>query len=463
MASQAAPHSLFDERNPLRHAGILEVVLSFLEGDGLFVLSVSKSWQVIYAKLLALGNASCALKLPAATIFDKEPAHVHNVICTTRQAVFSSPARLRLAITSETGLESQGTAFPNHHRMQFDAGKFADVSTLLTARELGLPFSSLVVFGAAMSGNISKLDWLLTDQQCPMPGHIVARSEDIEMLRWLKQRGCPPTTQTLQNAAERPNNRALLQYLIDEGCTLNEHCISSAVKSNDFEQVKWLHAKGAPVGQYSTWDAAHRGRCDVLEWLHERGAEFNYMTMRSAAECGHIELCQWLREQGCEWESSACEFAAASGEVETLDWLLTHGCPCDTDLLVYHACIIPKNGNPAVFAYIEQRGLLPDEHALSETLCHVGCDDNLAAVQWLRSLGAPWPAALHNEMGEVWHGESLAWARANGCTAMLYGSTYSFDEGEFDSDEYSDSDDGFAYEDASTEDDAADDSVTDDS
>jgi hypothetical protein len=90
-----------------------------------------------------------------------------------------------------------------------------------------------------------------------------------------------------------------------------------------------------------------------------------------------------------------------------------------------------KEGNPAVFAYIEEHGLIPDEdECLTETLCHVGCDNNLPAVQWLRRLGAPWPAELQNEMG-VWHGETLVWARANGCTAPLYGSEYSDDEREW--------------------------------
>jgi hypothetical protein len=202
--------------------------------------------------------------------------------------------------------------------MQFAAGSFADVATLQAARELGLPFSSRVVCGAAASGNITKLDWLLNDQQCPLPEGITSDCDDIGMLRCLKQKGCAPTRLTLIHAAEKPNNRALLQYLIDEGCTLTSDCISSAVKSNDFEQLKWLHSKGSPVGRLANWDAAVYGRRDVVEWLHERGAQYGSTTMCSVASYGHTELCQWLREQGCEWDSTACELAAGHGEVVTL-------------------------------------------------------------------------------------------------------------------------------------------------
>jgi hypothetical protein len=325
MASPAAEQPLLDDRNPLRHAGILELILSFLDGDGFFVLSVNKSWKAMYNKLLARSNA-IASRVPVPCR-PRRQEHIHNTDCTSRQAVFASPSRVQLAIASKTGLEFNELDHPANWRIQFAAGRFADVATLLAARELGLPFSCRVVAVAAASGSISTLDWLLTDQQCPMPEQITSECEHIEMLRWLKQRGCAPTTVTLSNAAETPSNRPLLQYFIDEGCTLGKGCISAAAKGNDFKQLKWLHAKGAPILQSATWDAAHHNRRVVLEWLHERGAEYNHMTMRSAAECGHIKLCQWLREQGCEWDSTACEFAAAYGEVETLDWLLTHGCP----------------------------------------------------------------------------------------------------------------------------------------
>jgi hypothetical protein len=294
MASLAAQHPLLNERNPLRHAGILELILSFLEGDGLFVLSIHKSWKAIYEKLLAFGNARCKRLRARFSRLLKD--HVHDSGCTSLKAVFASPSRVQLAIATKTGLEFSTFDHPDNWRIQFRAGCFADASTLLAARDLGLPFSSRVAMGAVESGNISKLVWLLTDQHCPVPEHIISYCESIEMLRWFKQRGNSPNVTTLNRAAEKPNNKVLLQYLIDEGCELSEGCISSAANCNDFDQPKWLHAKGAPVGQSSTWDAAHHNRRDVLEWLHERGAEYNYMTMCSAAECGHIELCQWLRE-----------------------------------------------------------------------------------------------------------------------------------------------------------------------
>jgi hypothetical protein len=153
--------------------------------------------------------------------------------------------------------------------------------------------------------------------------------------------------------------------------------------------------------------------------------------MLAAAQCGHTELCQWLCDQGCEWDSSACSFAAAAGEVETLDWLLTNGCPCDAGRLVLLTCSACKSGNAAVFDYIEQHGLIPDEDSLSATLRHVGADNNLAAVKWLRKVGAPWPEVLQNDLGFIWQDECLEWAREQGCYAPFFDSPRSI-EGEWD-------------------------------
>jgi hypothetical protein len=109
-----------------------------------------------------------------------------------------------------------------------------------------------------------------------------------------------------------------------------------------------------------------------------------------------------------------------------------------------------------VFAYIEQHGLIPDEQGLTESLRHVGADNNLAAVKRLCKLGALWPEVLHNDLGYSWYGESLAWARAQGCTAPLHDSEGS-DGGEFYSDEYYDSDgDDFDYDNDDHGSDAAD-------
>eukprot|EP00953_Heterococcus_sp_UTEX-ZZ885_P041917 21351-Heterococcus_DN1.PRE.1 len=70
--------------NPLQQAGVLEVLLSFLGDEGVFVQTVSKMWRALHKKLITKrassgGNAQ-------ATSY------------TSVKAIFASAARLSLAV-----------------------------------------------------------------------------------------------------------------------------------------------------------------------------------------------------------------------------------------------------------------------------------------------------------------------------------------------------------------------------
>jgi hypothetical protein len=55
---------------------------------------------------------------------------------------------------------------------------------------------------------------------------------------------------------------------------------------------------------------------------------------------------------------------------------------------------------------------------LSAMLTLAGAYDHLAAAQWLRQRGAEWPTVLHFN-GTDWSGDTLEWARAEGCDSPL--------------------------------------------
>jgi hypothetical protein len=69
---------------------------------------------------------------------------------------------------------------------------------------------------------------------------------------------------------------------------------------------------------------------------------------------------------------------------------------------------------------LEQAEVL-DAELLTDTLNYVGSFYRLPVVQWLRQHGAEWPAVLGfgRRYCHQWGGETLAWARAQGCTAPI--------------------------------------------
>jgi hypothetical protein len=86
--------------------------------------------------------------------------------CTLVSAIFSTVSRVKLADGGGLRVANLGP------RAQYVAGKSASVDTLAVALELGMPCTDDVLCGAAISGSLSKLQWLYTEQHCHFPSDI---------------------------------------------------------------------------------------------------------------------------------------------------------------------------------------------------------------------------------------------------------------------------------------------------
>eukprot|EP00953_Heterococcus_sp_UTEX-ZZ885_P019956 11147-Heterococcus_DN1.PRE.3 len=254
----------------------------------------------------------------------------------------------------------------------------------------------MLVQAVALTGRLEVLQHLLADQHCPRPNdvsHYAARSGSISMLKWLKTQSWCEFDGFTCTGAVRARHLAALEYLLSEGCQWNKVYISS--------------------------EAASSGSIEVVECLRQQqGVEFNEGALIVAAGAGHTAMCAYLRSIGCDWDVDACT-AAAYGRLETLCWLRANGCPW----IVSDAFIgAARNGSTDILDYVIQQGEVLSAELLTEALNAAGMYNKLQAAQWLRQHGAEWPAVLgYNEEDHVerWSGESLAWARANGCTAPI--------------------------------------------
>jgi hypothetical protein len=80
-----------------------------------------------------------------------------------------------------------------------------------------------------------------------------------------------------------------------------------------------------------------------------------------------------------------------------------------------------RDGATSILDYVVEQGEVLDAELLTHALNAAGSNSQLLAAQWLRQRGAQWPAVLRYgeraNAAEQWSGESLACARAEGCTA----------------------------------------------
>jgi hypothetical protein len=273
---------------------------------------------------------------------------------TLYSSVFLSPARVEHAHAS--GVDSSIASF------QSTAGEYGTVAALWAARELGMRYSVITMKGAVKSNQLSIVKFLRAQgcQWNATVSSIAAQRGDLEMLRWLKEHGCPWKLYGILN---------------------------DAVSSGNIELTAGVKQQPGVVCNEDTMNAAARkGLTAICEYLHAEQCPWSEMTCDSAAIFGHVHTVRWLHENGCPWSAAhVCTAAAVSSSVDVME-------------------------------YLQQQGLLAGSEVLTSMLNAAGTRNKLVAAQWLRQQGTEWPAVLRYLM-RAWSGDTLAWARAEGCTS----------------------------------------------
>jgi hypothetical protein len=139
----------------LSDASILERVFSFLPGHWLYLGAVCRAWMQSYKDL------------PLREIVTVDCCEDWST--TLMESAFQSPSRLRLAVACDlqlSGPDEDDTWLPPSAVLQYIAGLHADEAVLSLAKELGMPLSGKTVKGAAASGRVSVLEYLIQQQRC---------------------------------------------------------------------------------------------------------------------------------------------------------------------------------------------------------------------------------------------------------------------------------------------------------
>jgi hypothetical protein len=242
---------------------------------------------------------------------------------TLTRSVLASAACLQFAL--DNGLQVK-----HDTQSLFLVGQFADIETLRYVHKLGLPFTARLVVGAALSGSLTKLKWLIEEKQCnlaPQTGDFAARSGNIDMLLWIAESGGILDKSTC-TAAARAGHLHVVQHLHTLNCEWDANACSAAASRAHLSVLQWLHEHGCAWDTATICsDAAEGGSVEMLRYLSTCGLVFDADTMSSAALNGGLQAVQYLHEVGCPWDEDACQNAVFGGHTETLRFLHEHGCP----------------------------------------------------------------------------------------------------------------------------------------
>jgi hypothetical protein len=126
-----------------------------------------------------------------------------------------------------------------------------------------------------------------------------------------------------------------------------------------------------------------------------------------------------LRVHGVPWGQMVCWNAAFYGRLGLLQWLRRNDCQWDEHDVLFNAS---RNGSVPMLQWLDSVTKAWSNGTMTDMLSTAASCDELAAAQWLRAKGAPWPVKFSSEytdehdesVKECWSLPAVQWALASG-------------------------------------------------
>jgi len=248
-----------------------------------------------------------------------------------------------------------------------------------------------------------KRGFTLTESACAA----AARRGDLEMLQWLRAKGCPWDSTTCERAAQQ-GRLCVLEWARAQGCPWNwgSSVCCRAAKAGHLHVIKWARDNRCLWSPQICAAAAGAGHLAVLQWARANGCPWNEETCAHAARNGHLHVLQWLRANDCEWGIDTCREAARNGHLEVLQWARANGCPWDGNVMAYAA----KEGHVAILEWAHANGC-----PKSDVCHHAAMGGRLDVLKWAVTKGFALGEDLHLTAAQGVHLTVLEWLRANDC------------------------------------------------
>jgi hypothetical protein len=167
-----------------------------------------------------------------------------------------------------------------------------------------------------------------------------AQSGNVELMAWLlEQPGIQLTAEAMQEAAES-RHRAMCEFLYTNYCPWDKHCCLLAAQriakhGDDAELLRWLRQHGCPWWpQDVAYQAAYDDSVALLEFMQQDGFVFTTEQLTemlsSAGAFDSLITAKWLRDQSAEWPTVLQDLSMYSNGKQwygdILAWARAEGC-----------------------------------------------------------------------------------------------------------------------------------------
>jgi hypothetical protein len=241
---------------------------------------------------------------------------------------------------------------------------------------------------------------------------------NLEILKFLCQRGCPWDGMVYFNAA-KIDDMEMVKWALENGCPKNSYLIKLeevselAIQNGNLEMLKLLHNHGFPIPWSGGEHAAYGGYLNILKWIVQNGHPIRREHLSNpAASGGNLEVLQYIRDNipQARWGKDVCQSAARSqNPLPILKWLRGINCPWDA----WTSKELAEKHQFEALKWAVENGC-PASGVIADCIAKSGHPDTLLLLQWAHGRGLnPGNDILFN-LSKNNNDEAFMWAFENG-------------------------------------------------
>lgn len=264
-------------------------------------------------------------------------------------------------------------------------------------RANGCPWDKMTCFHAAYEGHLATLQWAMANG-CPwdrLATTFAVIGGHLDVAEWTLSQGCALITECDDQAIYHQSVGAFIY---------EDTALDVVARTDRLDVLEWLRAHGCLATSWTFLQAARHGKLAVLDWLHQHCRPWDQEVCAVLAYWGMLDALQYVRARGCPWDENVCARAAAGGRLQVLQWAVANGCPWDRHSICYVAA--PYCGLQ-VLQWLVAQGCAWDDHIPLAVAKAVHEPDLLA---WIVQSGRPWDlAACLNGARQFGQRRVVAW------------------------------------------------------
>ena len=184
-----------------------------------------------------------------------------------------------------------------------------------------------------------------------------AKYGNFDLLKFAVQYDHNVIHSSVCNYAAYNGHIKILQWAIENGCSLDTHLNGTIARNGQFEVLEYLSKTDNLFGPDICAGAAYGNHFEILKWAYKNGCPMDVNVCAYAAKNGNFEMLKWARENDCKWDVDTCIYAAKNGNFDILKWSINDG--YKHDIMICKLAV--SSGNLEIVKWLIDNGFKYDD------------------------------------------------------------------------------------------------------